>query len=252
MSPHLGPDELVLHHYGESDDPAAPAAHLAECEACAGALRELRDLLALVPAAEPPALRPARAAELWSRARGPRDVPVDFKRRPSAGSKVARMLPQHLAAWGALAASLIFAFWMGRQLPSDAPAPVARERVLLVAVGQHLERTRMVLVELSNTPGRGPARIASEQQWAASLLAENRLYRLAAHSSGDSGVVGVLEELERVLAEVANGPDVLSARQLEDLRTRIEARGLIFKVKVVEGQVRARTRRAASAPKEMS
>jgi hypothetical protein len=54
-----------------------------------------------------------------------------------------------------------------------------------------------------------------------------------------------------VLAEVAHGPQTLSARQLDDLRARIEARGLLFKVKVVEGQVRARARRV-SAVKEMS
>jgi hypothetical protein len=45
---------------------------------------------------------------------------------------------------------------------------------------------------------------------------------------------------------------VLTAHQLEELRGRIEARGLIFKVKVVEGHVRARTRRAPAAGKEIS
>ena len=129
---------------------------------------------------------------------------------------------------------------------------MVRERVLLVAVGQHLERSRMVLVELTNAHGLGPAPIKSEQQWAASLMAENRLYRQAAVRSGDTAVVGVLEELGRVFAEVANGPDVLSPRQLSDLRARIEARGLLFKVKVVEGQVRAKTRRSDAARKEMS
>jgi hypothetical protein len=146
----------------------------------------------------------------------------------------------------------MLAFWLGRQFPNESPVPVARERVLLVAVGQHLERSRMVLVELSNAPGGGPATIRSEQQWAASLVAENRLYRQAAQHAGDAAVVGVLDELERVLAEVANGPEVLTSRQLEELRGRIEARGLIFKVKVVEGHVRARTRRAAEAGKEIS
>jgi hypothetical protein len=110
----------------------------------------------------------------------------------------------------------------------------------------------MVLAELSNAPGNGPANIRSEQQWAASLVSENRIYRQAAQNAGDTGMAGVLEELERVLAEVANGPEVLSSRQLDDLRARIEARGLLFKVKVVEGQVRAKARRAPAAYKEIT
>jgi hypothetical protein len=154
--------------------------------------------------------------------------------------------PSHLPAWGALAASLVLAFWLGRQFPAEAPTPVVRERILLVAVGDHLERSRMVLAELSNAPAEGPADIRSEQQWAASLVVENRLYRQAAHNAGDESVAGILEELERVLAEVANGPDVLSTHQLDELRARIEARGLLFKVKVVEGQVRAKARRVAA------
>jgi hypothetical protein len=141
---------------------------------------------------------------------------------------------------------------MGRQFPTESPAPVVRERVLLVAVGQHLERSRMVLVELTNAHGNGPARIKNEQQWAESLMAESRLYRQAAARSGDTAVVGVLDDLERVFAEVANGPDVLSERELGELRERIEAHGLLFKVKVVEGQVRAKTRRSDAARKEMS
>jgi hypothetical protein len=128
---------------------------------------------------------------------------------------------------------------------------VSRERILLVAVGQHLERSRMVLVELSNAPGQGATDIRGEQEWATSLVAENRLYRQAASRSGDAAVASLLDELERVLLEVAHGPSVLSARQLEDLRLRIEERGLLFKVKVVEGQVRARARQARE-PKEIS
>lgn len=238
MSHHLGEDELILHHYGEGEDPEAADRHLRECAACAGALEELRRLLALVPAEAVPLRDAGWAGRTWDLARARRARPVRFVSSP-------------LAAWGALAASLVLAFWLGRQFPKEAAAPVARERILLVAVGQHLERSRMVLVELSNAPAGESRGIKSEQQWAASLVAENRLYRQAAQHAGDSAVVSLLEELERVLAEVAHGPDVLTARQLEDLRARIEARGLLFKVKVIEGQVRARFR-AGEARKEMS
>lgn len=247
---HLREEDLILHHYGESEDAAAAKAHLAACATCALAFADLRRTLALVPVDAAPERDAAYGGRVFERVRerlgaAPAPAPAPRRWRP-------RLLPQHFAAYGALAASLVLAFWLGRQFPAETPAPVVRERVLLVAVGQHLERSRMVLVELTNAHGDGPAHIKSEQRWAESLVAESRLYRQAAVRSGDTAVVGVLEELERVFAEVANGPDVLSARELQDLRARIEARGLLFKVKVVEGQVRAKARRSDAARKEMS
>lgn len=249
---HLSEEDLILHHYGERSGPAAVEAHLAACRACAAARDELRDVLALVPAQAVPLPDTGYGDRVFRKLSERLAAPAPAPPVPSVLPWRARLVPQHFAAYGALAASLFLAFWMGRQFPTESPAPVVRERVLLVAVGQHLERSRMVLVELSNAHGNGPASIKNEQQWAESLMAESRLYRQAAARSGDTSVVGVLDDLERVFAEVANGPDVLSARELGDLRERIEAGGLLFKVKVVEGQVRAKTRRSDAARKEMS
>jgi hypothetical protein len=249
---HLGEDEIILHHYGETED-AFAAAHLGDCPACAAASRELERALRLVPEDPPPARDAAYGARVFERLRGKLGEARSRRRTVVRPAAPKRFFAPQLAAWGALAASLVFAFWLGRQFPAEAPTPVVRERILLVAVGEHLERSRMVLVELSNAaPSGAPADIRSEQQWAASLVAENRLYRQAARRAGDAAVVGLLEELERVLAEVANGPEVLSARQLDDLRARIEARGLLFKVKVLEGRVRAKARRVPAGGKEMS
>ena len=247
---HLSEEDLILHHYGEGGDPDTAEAHLASCAACAAAQDELRRVLDLVPADTAPVRDADYGGLVFGRVRDRLAAPGQVRVAPLPWRQ--RIVPRHLGAYGALAASLFLAFWVGRQFPADTPPPVVRERVLLVAVGQHLERSRMVLVELTNAHGEGPADIKAEQQWAESLVAESRLYRSAAARSGDTSVVGVLDELERVFAEVANGPDVLSARELGDLRARIEARGLLFKVKVVEGQVRAKTRRSDAARKEMS
>jgi anti-sigma factor RsiW len=247
---HLSEEDLILHHYGEAEDLAAAEAHLSACAACAAALADLRRALALVPVVAAPERDAAYGGSVFARVRTRLDRPPAAAPRPLPWRS--RFAPRHFAPYAALAASLLLAFWLGRQFPADTPAPVVRERVLLVAVGQHLERSRMALVELTNAHGDGPADIRGEQQWAESLVAENRMFRQAAAHSGDTAVVGLLEELERVFTEVANGPDVLSARELSDLRARIESRGLLFKVKVVEGQVRAKTRRADTARKEMS
>ena len=72
------------------------------------------------------------------------------------------------------------------------------------------------------------------------MIDDNRLYRQTAHSTGDTAVAGVLDDLERVLLEIANSPSEVSNGQLEQFREEIRERGLLFKVRVVGSQVRQR------------
>ena len=136
------------------------------------------------------------------------------------------------------------AFLLGRQFPGPAPqalSPAVRERILLVAIGDHLERSQMVLVELANAPSDGPLDVSAERASADDLVSANRLYRQTAARSGEPALAAVLEELERVLVEVAAGPERLVARPTSaELQRRIEARGLLFKIRVVGSQVRER------------
>ena len=113
-----------------------------------------------------------------------------------------------------------------------------RERVLLIAVGDHLERSQMVLVELSNAATRDELDISAERQLADDLVASNRLYRQTAQQIGQANVAGVLDELERVLVEVARGPSTVSMEQLADIQQRIESQGILFKVKVIGSEIR--------------
>jgi hypothetical protein len=148
----------------------------------------------------------------------------------------------------ALAASLLLAFLLGRQTAPPAAkeaaaTPPVRERILLVALGEHMEKSQMVLAELVNAPAERPADVRSEQRFAEELIPENRLYRQALARSGDSGLSDVLDDLERVLVEIANGPSELSARQLQEVRERIESKGILFKVRVVGRQMKEKSRR---------
>ena len=69
-------------------------------------------------------------------------------------------------------------------------------------------------------------------------MSASRLYRAAATRAGEPGVASVLEELERLLVDVAHRPAELSAAERIGLVRRIESRGLIFKVRVLGYQVR--------------
>jgi hypothetical protein len=159
-------------------------------------------------------------------------------------------------AWAAATAALVvMAFFAGRFVHqrdqprasqgtaaangrTSAQDALVRERVLLIAVGDHLERSQMVLVELAHAETRGDLDISAERQLADDLVASNRLYRQTAQQMGQANVAGLLDELERVLVEVARGPSTVSMRQLADIQQRIESQGILFKVKVIGSEIR--------------
>ena len=91
-----------------------------------------------------------------------------------------------LTGLAALAAALVVAFLLGQRFPAPAPPISAevRERILLVAVGNHLERSQMILVELANAPTDVPLDVSAERASADVLVSANRLYRQTALRSG--------------------------------------------------------------------
>jgi hypothetical protein len=77
----------------------------------------------------------------------------------------------------------------------------------------------------------------------------NRIYRQTAAATGEPAVAGFLDDLERVLLDIAHSPDEVSGQQLEALRHSIEAQGLLFKVRVVGTQLRERSEQPPAAGK---
>jgi hypothetical protein len=151
-----------------------------------------------------------------------------------------------------LAAFVTGRYWQSPAVPpnaiTEASASVVKERILLVAVGEHLERSRVVLAEIANRPDARPSDLAPERAVAEDLAATNRLYRQTALDSGNPAMASALEELGRMLVEIANSSDAASPGDMARLRGRIESQGLIFKVTVLGTQVRQRQRDAAAPP----
>ena len=243
---HIGEEQLVLFYYGESGEGAAGIeSHLEECDSCRDEFRALQLVLNTVDSAPVPERSPDYGAEVWKR----------IEKRVRRGPKRSFL---HWWIWAPTMAVLVVgAFLAGRlsnrSQTSAGPAITAasnqqiRERILLVAVGDHLERSQMVLAELSNAPeGKGKLDISDERQMAADLLDDNRLYRQTAASTGNKGVANVLDDLENVLMEIAHSPSEVSNQQLDDLRQQIEERGLLFKVRVLGSQVREQENRPAA------
>jgi hypothetical protein len=254
---HLNEEQLVLYHYGEAQDRTDAAEHLEACESCRANYQALRRVLAAVDTMPVPERNGRYGAEVWRQLR-----PHLADRPARAASRWSDHLhlfqfPRWALASG-LALLVVGAFFAGRFWSQPAPhaaptiaqspqplSPQARERVLLREIGDHLERSQLALIELINTKTNGAVDISAEQILARELASMNRLFRRTAADAGEPGMAGVLEELELVLVEVANGPAKLSADEFAALRQRVGADGLLFKVKVVTAQVRAKEQDAS-------
>ncbi len=134
--------------------------------------------------------------------------------------------------------------------PTDAAMAAARvrERILALEVGEHLERSQAALLEVMNAPDEddGAIDLSADQERVRELVAENRLYRLAAIDAGESAMAAVLDELERALVEIANGPSRVSGTEFERVRGDIDEQGLIFKVGILGETLRQRQAKGSS------
>ena len=113
----------------------------------------------------------------------------------------------------------------------------ARNRILAIAAADHLDRVQILMTEIANTGSRRET-FASNRERAADLVQEGRLVRQSLAAQGESATTNFLDETERFLIEAAHTPDSASAREVLDLRDRIESGSLLFKVRVVESNLR--------------
>jgi hypothetical protein len=262
---HPNEEELIAYHGGEPAKREAIATHVADCPECREELARIDAVLAALSSLPVPDPGADYGARVWQKIaprlpelRKARWWEFDSSISLAAGWR-ALFEPRRLAALGAVAALAIVAFVAGRvtkhtEPPTEtvaADASKIRERVLVMAVGEHLGRSEMMLIELGNAEPENSKQkevnISTERRRAADLVQENRLYRQTALEQGDTALAGVLDELERVLLDVAHGPGEVTPAQLDEMQQRIAARGILFKVRVVGKDLQQRERSAAPA-----
>ena len=258
---HISDEDLLLDYYGEAtpEQGAEMRAHVETCAECQALDRELRAVLALVDSEPLPDAPPGFEREMWARLE-----PVVREVRVQADATKAdthvRLKPD--TAWSfefprwALAASVAAlaagSFALGRVWDTPTTSPTVSttgvrelsERMLRSEVEEHFERSQRVLVELVNADDSGPVLLAGDRERAADLVAAGRLYRRSAEEMGDADTRDLLEDVERVLVEIANGPEVESSNDLSDVRARITDQDLIFRLRLMTAEMQARERRA--------
>lgn len=260
---HLTQEELILRYYGEFDAPGETNAHLGECAECRDELARLARVLDQVNAIEVPEPEAEYEAQVWNR----------LSWRLRGEKRKSRNVTKWLAAAAMIAIAFLTGLLVNRkddvrpQVAETAtkPQPVTpanaasaastettasnrhpgagtqqqRDRILLVVVGDHFDESERMLVELTNLTPDGETDIATEQKRAEELLASNRLYRRTATDRGEENVATLLDELEPVLMQIAHAPSQVSANELRRMQKRVEAKGLVFKLRVVRAGVRS-------------
>jgi hypothetical protein len=246
MSTHFTHDEFVLAYYEEREIDARRE-HLDACEECRAELAHLKRVLDQVTPAEVQEPDDDYEARVWDR--------LSWRLR-SERKKTTRGWTKWLAA----AAMLIVAFiggllWNRSNTgpvhianqptsnptvePTTASTQQQRDRILLVVVGDHLDDSERMLVELTNITASDNIDVSTEQQRAEELLVSNRLYRSTALDRGEDRVATLLDELEPLLMQIAHGPSQLTPDELRKVQKRVEAKGLVFKLRVLRADVRA-------------
>jgi hypothetical protein len=232
---HPADEDLVMLYYresgpGESVNPDELRAHLELCASCRTAYQNLVRVLDACDDLPVPEPHSSFESRMWNRLE-PQLHPLNPRVSPWSFLHI-RLRTRWLTA-AAVAAMLIVAFLAGRftrtpNVPARIVALTAdgRQRVLLMALGDHLERSEMVLTELANVPDQS-ADLSVERERARGLISENRLYRQTAAESGDPAVAQVLDELERVLLDISHGTDS------REIKSRIDSESLLFKLRVM-------------------
>ena len=250
---HMTEEELIAYCEGIAEQRSAISEHLAACQECRAELERIEAVLAALDTLPVPDPGTEYGRQVW------KQIAPQLAEKPGRWWQV-WMEPRRLSAAGAVVALIVAAFLVGRftkrYTPSDnvANKEQVRERILVVAVGEHLGHSERMLVELSNAaPSNSKQKevnISAEQRRAEDLLQENRLYRQTALQDGDAGLASVLDELERVLLDVAHSPDKVTPAQLEAIQKKIEARGILFKVRVVNKELQQRQEVREPAPSQ--
>ncbi|MEO6400683.1 MAG: hypothetical protein ABIP62_01585 [Vicinamibacteria bacterium] len=255
-STHLSDNQLVLLYYREPLEGAGFDGHLAGCAECLRHFQTLSRVLQSVAQDDVP--EPAgdfeerMASRVLLMAKQPEHGRVlPFRRKFST-------LAKFLAAGAALAACLVLSFSVGRRVGHVEEQQVAgqtmaqtQEKVLLTALGEHLGRSRVTLVELKNRDVSA-ADLKTLQAAADNLVTASRLFRAAAERAGEGQIAGVMEETERLLVRFAAAPATDAKSELDGLRRRVDSRDLLFRLQVMEAGVEKREKDLAPTSSKSS
>jgi hypothetical protein len=245
---HLNEEDLIEHYYTKGES-AVAGQHLESCAECAQAYAALKGDLAKMEFAEPPIRDAAYGKQVWQSI-APSLLAYEARRRGWLRGGPGRAL-SYAAACALLVVCAFIAGrqWEHRHIPAVAannPAPARqiepkaaqpREHVVVVVLGDHLDRSERLLVELKHADADSDELVAPMRDEARNLLAANRVCRQKAEQADDPALASTLDLLDHLLAELANQPDGLNTVTLTRLQDEMKADGLLFEVRVLRSRI---------------
>jgi hypothetical protein len=232
---HLGDQEMTELYCGEGA--GAAESHLKACRECSAQYAEFKRSLDAIGSEAVPQRSADYGDRVWD-SLSPQLIPYEKKAvgwRNWANWKAAVIL-----AGCAIVLGLVFVggrYWerFSSKTAAVVTNPQAAQRVVLVVLTDHLDRSERMLVQLEHAGPDDPADNAELQSEARELLASNRLYRVTAGNAGDPELSGALDRLEGVLAEIANDPN-LSAADIKRIRKDMNTKGILFEIRVLRSR----------------
>jgi len=242
---HLTEEQLIEYGYGEGDK-ASIEEHFAECRECEKSYAAVQSDLVEMKFAAPPARAEDYGEAVWQTLRN--QLPAyEVRRRSWLSGGLFRGL-----SYAAACAVLVTCAFVGGRLwerhqaatsaknhAAPAPPPVAHapQRVVVVVLSDHLDRSERLLVELKHVDADSSEMVSPLRDEARSLLVANRICRQNAKQDDDPALTGALDHLDRLLAELANEPGGLNSATITRLQDEMNKDGLLFEVRVLRSRI---------------
>lgn len=215
--------------------------HLAECTGC----RKEFETLNAVPGKIEAYRRPDPDAVDWNRYWDKLEARLP-ERKPSLISRVRFNLWE---SWGmaqtprlALGAAfiLVVGIFIGRAFFSQS-SPVAHQASndpVLIEAGQYIERSKLILLGIVNTdPGSDAAgfgNLSKQQTLSRKLVDQAGPLKAALDASRQPMLSELVEELQRVLIQIANLETIDDLKGVELIRSGAEHNAILFKINIGE------------------
>jgi len=240
---HLSEEELIEKYYegpgSEARHSSGANSHLDTCVDCASAYAALKSDLNVLRAGDVPEQGADYGEQVWGRLA--RSLPA---------LPMTQVRPRNLALWRGLsyaagcAVLVVVAFYFGRTWEHRQPqtavqraVPQVQNHIVVVVLGDHLDRSEQLLVELKHADVENAAAVNPLRDEARSLLASNRVFRQNAVDSGDPALVKALDHLQQLLTELAGQPGGLDSADIARLQKEMNADGLLFEVRVLRSRI---------------
>jgi hypothetical protein len=242
---HLSEEEMIAHLYGEADK-ATVSGHLDRCANCSRAYAALRGDLAEMQFVDPPERDAFYGEKVWAALSN--SLPA-YRPRKRKLLRIELWRGLSYAAACVLLGACTFIggrLWERKQVrrttnmhSGQRPLPVAQapQRVVVVVLGDHLDRSERLLVELKHTDAGNAEMVSPLREEARNLLAANSFCRQKAMHADDAALATALDRLDHLLQVLANQPEGLSSATLSQLQHEINAGGLLLDVRVLRSRL---------------